>query len=116
MAVMLKIGTPLQRNYRFGAVNPSVQGRRLAECAIAVEDEVFEEEESEEVLCDPARPCHPDYVRGRRTQPAERGPGGGLTATYCTQLCMTKNNATPPTRNVPFHVEDGASWSLLGVS
>ena len=26
--------------------------------------------------------------RGRRIQPAERGPGGGLTATYCTQLGM----------------------------
>ena len=51
---------------------------------MAVEDEVFEEEESAEVLGDPARPCHPDYVRGRRIQPAERGPGGGLTATYRT--------------------------------
>ena len=29
-------------------------------------DEVFEEEESAEVLGDSARPCHPDYVRGRR--------------------------------------------------
>ena len=31
-------------------------------------DEVFEEEESAEVLGDPARHCHPDYVRGRRIQ------------------------------------------------
>ena len=40
----------------------------LTECAGPVEDEVFEEEESEEVLGDPARPCHPDYVRGRRIE------------------------------------------------
>ena len=33
-----------------------------------MEDEVFEEEESAEVLGDLARPCHPDYVRGRRIE------------------------------------------------
>ena len=62
------------------------------ECAIAVEDEVFEEEESAEVLGGLARPCHPDYVRGRRIQPAERGPGGGLTATYFPQLDRTRDD------------------------
>ena len=40
----------------------------LADCAMALEDEVFEEEESAEVLGDSARPCHPDYVRGRRIE------------------------------------------------
>ena len=48
-------------------------------------------------------------------KPAERGPGGGLTATYCTQLGMMKNG-TPPTRNAHFYGEDGASWGLLGAS
>ena len=42
------------------------RGGGLTECAMALEDEVFEEEESEEVSGDPARHCHPDYVRGRR--------------------------------------------------
>ena len=56
-------------------------------------------------------------------KPAERGPGGGLTATYCTPWGMSKN-ATPPTRNAYFYVEDGAklgsscyleaSWGHLG--
>ena len=37
-------------------------------------------------------PVVPPSVR-RRIQPAERGPGGGLTATYCTQLgMMLKSN------------------------
>ena len=64
-------------------------------------------------------------------KPAERGPGGGLTATYCTQLCnyaRACKNATPPTRNADFHYQDepleasweppggllGASWERLG--
>ena len=38
----------------------------LAGCAIAVEDEVFEEEESAEVEGGLARPCHPVCDRGRR--------------------------------------------------
>ena len=45
---------------------PWRSGAGLTECAEPVEDEAFEEEESEEVLGDLARPCHPDYVRGRR--------------------------------------------------
>ena len=40
----------------------------LADCAKAVEDEVFEEEESAEVEGGPARPCHPACSRGRRIQ------------------------------------------------
>ena len=41
------------------------QGGGLTECAIAVEDEVFEEEESAEVEGDLARLVPPDCVRGR---------------------------------------------------
>ena len=41
---------------------------------MVVEDEVFEEEESAEVLGDLARPCHPDYVRGRRIEARRAGP------------------------------------------
>ena len=70
-----------------GAVKLSVEvrwGRGLTDCASPVEDEVFEEEESAEVLGDLARPCHPVCDRGRRIQPAEREPRRGLTATYCT--------------------------------
>ena len=55
-------------------VNPGVQGVGLADCATAVEDEVFEEEESAESEGGPARPCHPVCDRGRRIQPAEREP------------------------------------------
>ena len=53
-------------------------------------------------------------------KPAERGPGGGLTATYCTQLCnyaRACKNATPPIRNANFYYQDeplGASWEPLG--
>ena len=56
-------------------------------------------------------------------KPAERGPGGVLTETYCTPWGMSKN-VTPPTRNAYFYVEDGAklgsscyleaSWGHLG--
>ena len=54
---------------RSWAVNPGVEGKkpgRMSDCCGPWEDEVFEEEESEEVSGDPARHCHPDYVRGRR--------------------------------------------------
>ena len=56
------------------AVNPGVGGgaRRIARTP--PEDEVFEEEESEEVLGDSARPCHPVCDRGRRI--ASRIPPG----------------------------------------
>ena len=51
-------------------------------------------------------------------KPAERGPGGGLTATYCTPWGMSKNT-TPPTRNAYFYVEDGAklgsSWGQVAI-
>ena len=46
-------------------------------------------------------------------KPAERGPGGGLTATYCTQRGMMKNS-TPHTGNAHFYEEDWASWGPLG--
>ena len=66
------------------------------ECARPVEDEVFEEEESAEVEGGSARHCHPDGGGGLK--PAERGPGGSLRATYCTQLGpMQKAN--------PFHTK-----------
>ena len=44
-------------------------------------DDVFEEEESEEVLGGPARPCHPDYVRGRRIQSRRAFRRAGLEGT-----------------------------------
>ena len=54
-------------------------------------------------------------------KPAERGPGGGLTATYCTQLCNYKfalKNTAPPTRNAYFCCQNGAKmgprWAKLG--
>ena len=54
-----------------------------------------------------------------RFKPADRGPGGGLTATYCTQLGMTKHT-TPPTRNAHFcfreEAEMGTRWVKLGPS
>ena len=58
----------------FWAVNPGVAGgaRRIARTP--PEDEVFEEEESEEVVGDSARPCHPVCDRGRRI--ASRIPPG----------------------------------------
>ena len=54
-------------------------------------------------------------------KPAERGPGGGLTATYCTQLgnyARACKNATPPTRNAHLSKQVCAkmnrSWAKLG--
>ena len=46
-------------------------------------------------------------------QPAERGPGGGLTATYCMQRNMIEKR-TPPTRNAHFYGEGGTYLCLLG--
>ena len=47
--------------------------------------------------------------------PQSGSPGGGLTATYCTQLGMMRNT-TSPTRNISFYVEDEASCDVLGTS
>ena len=51
-------------------------------------------------------------------QPAERGPGGGLTATYCTQPGMIENGPLLH-RMLVFMVKMGrlgASWDPLGGS
>ena len=50
-------------------------------------------------------------------KPAERGPGGGLTATYCTPFERSLKSGTPPVRNGHSEAEDGvleASWGPLG--
>ena len=70
---------------RFGGskvLSPGGKGERpragLTECAIAVEDEVFEEEESAVVLGDSARPCHPDGGGGFNRLRAFRRAGVDL--------------------------------------
>ena len=85
-----------------GPVNPCVsgEGRRLGDRCLRLR--------LKEVCRDLARPCHPVCDRGRRIQPAEQGPSGGLTATYCTQLGMTNEKCNP------FHMKSRASGVLLG--
>ena len=77
-----------------GAVNPGVQGisgRGPTGCATALEDEVFEEEEFAEFEMDLARLCTLSATGGGGFKPAERGPGGGITATYCTPFEEPEN-------------------------
>ena len=49
-------------------------------------------------------------------KPAERGPGGGLTATYCTQVGVRNEKCNTFHMKSRFHNEDGASWGPLGTS
>ena len=67
----------------------------LADCANAVEDEVFEEEESAESEGDSARPCHPVCDRGRRIEnacgaspatPIHLGVVCGRLGVYCRNV------------------------------
>ena len=79
LAILARLGRVLEATWRQSrrvsavkgaswAVNPHVGGGGLADCANPVEDEVFEEEESEEVEGGLARPCHPVCDRGRRIE------------------------------------------------
>ena len=81
---------------RSGGSRPLQPGGGLAGCATTLEDEVFEEEESEELEVDSARPCTLSATAGGGVKPAERGPGGSLTATYCTPCEEPKKILPPP--------------------
>ena len=57
----------------------------------------------------------PAYAAGLK--PAERGPGGSLTETYCTQLGMIPKNEPLPEKMFIIMVKMGllgASWGPLG--